>query len=203
MQKRNKQSVYRSVQFKAETRTEGEKIKRIIRGYPILFNVETTVYDYWHGEIKEVILPTALDGINLENLVLIREHYPDILGRNGVNMRVEVDETGLFFECELPDTQIGRDTYTEIEMGLVDGMSFGAYISDEVNRETKKRTITHFDELFEISTTIFPVYKEASVVAQRQLLDEEAEEAEAEEAAAQKEQEKKEREAFIKMMEDL
>ncbi|MDE7440232.1 MAG: HK97 family phage prohead protease [Clostridia bacterium] len=197
MKTRNKQIVYRSVQFRAETRTEGEKIKRIIRGYPILFNVETTVYDYWNGEIKEVILPTALDGVNLDNLVLIKEHYPDILGRNGVNMRVSVDETGLFFECELPDTQLGRDTYTEIEMGLVDGMSFGAYISDRVNPETKKRTITHFDELFEISTTIFPVYKEASVIAQNQREDDEAAD------AAKKEQEEKEREEFIKFMEDI
>ena len=200
MQKRNKEREYRSVKFTVETRAEGERTKRILRGYAILFNVETTVYDYWAGEITEVILPSALDGVNLDNLYLIRSHDPDkVLGRNGVNMRVDVDETGLFFECEVPDTQIGRDTYVEVEMGLIDGMSFGCYFSDRVNPETKKRAITHFDELFEISTTPFPYYKEASVVAQSKSLDEEAAAAD----AARKEQEEKEREEFIKIMEGL
>lgn len=197
MNQGNKVSVYRPMQFRAETKTEGEKTKRIIRGYPILFNVETTVYDWLFGEVREVILPTALDGVNLDNLVLIREHYPDILGRNGINMRVEVDETGLFFECELPDTQLGRDTYTEIEMKLVDGMSFGARFSDRVNPETKKRTVTHFDELFEISTTIFPAYKEASVIAQESA----AKEAEAAAEEEKQKQEEKDREEFIKFVE--
>lgn len=199
MQKQNKEMEYRSVKFTVETRSEGEHVKRVIRGYAILFNVETTIYDYWAGEITEVILPTALDGVNLDNLYLIRSHDPDkVLGRNGVNMRVEIDETGLFFECELPDTQIGRDTYAEISMGLIDGMSFGCYFSDRVNPETKKRTITHFEELFEISTTPFPYYKEASVVAQSSATP--AEDAAAE--AAKKAQEEEEREKFIKEMEE-
>lgn len=188
---------YRSVQFRTETKVDGEKTKRIIRGYAVLFNVEATVYDYWFGEIKETILPKALDGVSLENLYLIRDHNTDrVLGKNGVNMRVEVDDTGLFFECELPDTQIGRDTYTEIETGLIDGMSFGAYFSDPVNSETKTRTVTHFDELFEISITPFPAYKEASVVAKESGQD-------AEQEKQQEKQQAEEREEFIKFMEDL
>lgn len=188
------------MEFRAETKVDGEKTKRIVRGYAVLFNVETTVYDYWYGEIKEVILPSALDGVDFKNLYLIRDHDTRLmLGKVGVNMRVEVDETGLFFECELPDTQIGRDTFTEIEMGLIDGMSFGAYLSDPVNPETKKRTITHFDELFEISITPFPAYKEASVVAKTV----ETEKGD-EEAKKKAEQEaEKEREEFIKYMEGL
>ncbi len=194
MEKRNKERVYRSVKFTAETRSEGERLKRVLRGYAILFNVEAKV-DYWGEEITEVILPTALDGINLDGLYLLRSHDPDkVLGRNGVNMRVAVDETGLFFECEVPDTQIGRDTYTEVEAGIIDGMSFGCYLSDRVNPETKRRTITHFDELFEITITPFPVYKEASVVAQSK--------AESDEAAEAAKREEEERTAFIKFMEE-
>lgn len=165
----------------------------------MLFNVEATVYDWCYSEIKEIILPQALDGVDLNNLFLIRGHDPNIvLGKQGVNMRVEVDETGLFFECELPDTQVGRDTYTEIEMGLIDGMSFGAYFSDPVNPETKTRTVTKFDELFEISVTPFPAYKEASVVAKTG-----EEENRSEQEKQKAEQEAKEREEFIKFMEGL
>ncbi len=196
MDRQKIQKAYRAVNLEKIVKEEENGVKKLVlRGYPILFNVETTVYDFWYGEIKEVILPTALDGVDLSNVVLLRSHDPDkILGKNGLNMRLEVDETGLFFECELLDTQIARDTYTEIDAGLLDGMSFGCYFSDEINRETKKRTVTHFDELIEITITAFPAYKEASVVTSK------ANEAEAE---AEDDAEAAEREKFIKELEEL
>lgn len=158
----------RSIKF--ETRTEekqaGQK-KLVLRGYPILFNTETTVYDFWCGECKEIILPTALDNTDLTNVYLLTGHNPDnLLGRSGVNLRLEVDEIGLFFECELPNTQLAKDIYTLVESGILDGMSFGFYCSDEVNPETRTRTITQIDELFEITITPFPAYKEATVISQ-------------------------------------
>lgn len=196
MDRQKIQKAYRAVNLEKIVKEEENGVKKLVlRGYPILFNVETTVYDFWYGEIKEVILPTALDGVDLSNVVLLRSHDPDkILGKNGLNMRLEVDETGLFFECELLDTQIARDTYTEIDAGLLDGMSFGCYFSDEINRETKKRTVTHLDELIEITITAFPAYKEASVVTSK------ANEAEAE---AEDDAEAAEREKFIKELEEL
>lgn len=191
------QRVYRSVKFEREIREENGIKKMILRGYPVLFNVETTVYDWYYGEIKEVILPTAFDGVNIDNLMLLRSHIPDrVLAKNSVNMRVEIDDTGLFFEAELLNTQISRDTFTEVEAGIIDGMSFGAYISDKVNPETLKRTITHFDEFIEISITPFPAYKEASVVAVT------ANQQATERAEAEK-KEKQKREEFFKELESL
>ncbi len=165
----NKRSEYRSIKFEARVEQKDENGKKLVlRGYPIVFNTETKIFDFWNGEIRETILPTALEGTDLTNVYLITGHNiePDkVLGRNGKNMRVEVDETGLFFECELPNTQHARDIYNLVESGIVDGMSFGFTCSDEVNPETKMRTITHIDELFEITITPFPAYKEASVIA--------------------------------------
>lgn len=188
---RNQQKIqrsYRPTKIEKIIRQEDDGTKKLVlRGYPIVFGVETTVYDWWYGEIKETILPTALDGVDLSGVYLLRSHDTDkVLGKNGVNMRMEIDETGLFFECELLDTQIARDTYTEVDAGLIDGMSFGCYISDKVNEATLTRTVTHIDELVEITITPFPAYKEASVVAKR-AADSEAEE----------------REKFIKKMEEL
>jgi phage prohead protease, HK97 family len=76
------------------------------------------------------------------------------------------DETGLFFEAELPNTQHARDIYNLTESGLLDGMSFGFRTKDSVDESTMTRTITHIDELLEITITPFPAYKEASVIAQ-------------------------------------
>lgn len=192
--KRKIQRSYRHTQLEKIVRREEEgKQKLVLRGYPIVFGVETTVYDWLYGEIKETILPTALEGVDLSGVYLLRSHDTDkVLGKNGVNMRLEVDETGLFFECELLDTQIARDTYAEVEAGLIDGMSFGCYFSDKVNEETMKRTVTHIDELIEITITPFPAYKEASVVAKT------SEEQQNEDSA-----EDVEREEFIKAMEAL
>ena len=201
-----KRSEYRSIKFetRVEEKQEGGK-KLVLRGYPILFNTETSIYDYWYGEVRETILPTALEGTDLTNVYLITGHNiePDkVLGRNGINMRMEVDETGLFFECELPNTQHARDIYNLIESGLVDGMSFGFRCSDQVNEETLTRTITHIDELYEVTITPFPAYKEASVIVQKQRQKEQLEK-EKEEQEKLVEQENAEKEKKIKELEDL
>lgn len=206
MEQVNKRSEYRT--FKMETRVEEKQEggkKLVLRGYPILFDTEAEIYDFWYGKIRETILPTALNGTDLTNVYLVLGHQIDplnVLGRNNVNMRMEVDETGLFLECELPNTQPSRDTYNLIESGIIDGMSFGFTCSDEVNESTKTRTITHIDELFEVSITPFPAYKEASVIVQKQRTKEEQEKLakEQEEAQARVEAEKKQK---IKNLEEL
>lgn len=208
-----KQSEYRSIKFetRVEEKQEGGK-KLVLRGYPILFNTDTSIYDYWYGEVRETILPTALEGTDLSNVYLVGGHEitPDkVLGRNNVNMRMEIDETGLFFECELPNTQYARDIYNLIETGIIDGMSFGFTCSDEINESTMTRTITHIDELFEVTITPFPAYKEASVIVQKQRQATEDEEKEKAEAEAKKQEEEKqaeedaEKEKKLKELEDL
>ena len=206
MEQVNKRSEYRTckIETRVDEKQEGGK-KLVLRGYPILFNTETNIYDFWYGEVRETILPTALNGTDLTDVYLITGHNiePDkVLGRNNVNMRMEVDDTGLFFECQLPNTQLARDIYNLIEEGIVDGMSFGFTCSDEVNETTRTRTITHIDELFEVTITPFPAYKEASVIVQKQRTKEEQEKLakEQEEAQARVEAEKKQK---IKNLEEL
>lgn len=206
MEQVNKRSEYRTckIETRVDEKQEGGK-KLVLRGYPILFNTETNIYDFWYGEIRETILPTALNGTDLTDVYLITGHNiePDkVLGRNNVNMRMEIDNTGLFFECQLPNTQLARDIYNLIEEGIVDGMSFGFTCSDEVNETTKTRTITHIDELFEVTITPFPAYKEASVIVQKQRTKEEQEKFAKEQEEAQA-QEQAEKEQKIKDLEEL
>ena len=206
----DKRTEYRAVKLetRVEEKQEGGK-KLVLRGYPILFDTETTIHDFWYGEIRETILPTALEGTDLTDVYLVGGHNiePDkVLARNNVNMRMEIDETGLFFEADLPNTQYARDIYNLVEAGIIDGMSFGFTCSDEVNTETGKRTITHIDELFEITITPFPAYKEASVIAKRKQAEVEQKQAEAEKKAEQERldvQKNAEREKNIKELEEL
>lgn len=162
---------YRSVDIKAEVRAvENEPKKMILRGYPILFNTSTKIRS-WLDEWEETIAPHALDNTDLSDVYLMVGHNPDnVLGRAGKNVRLEVDETGLFFECELPNTQYARDWYNLVEDGIVDGMSFG-FNSDgdswteATENEIAKRVVNNITKLWEITITPFPAYGEASVVA--------------------------------------
>ena len=166
-EKIKRSSEYRQVEFNTETRdAENGKKELVVRGYPILFNTPTKVWDWYYGEIEEVILPQAMDGVDLSNVFLLYGHDMNrVVGRTGKNMRLEVDETGVFMECALPDTQDARDLYTLISLGIVDGMSFWLRTHDQVNPSTLTRTVTKIEELPEVTITAFPAYKEALVIA--------------------------------------
>ena len=166
-EKFKRSSEYRQVEFKTETR-DGENGKKVhvVRGYPILFNTPTKVWDWYYGEIEEVILPQAMDDVDLSNVFLLYGHDMNrVVGRTGKNMRLEVDEIGVFMECELPDTQDARDLYILISLEIVDGMSFWLRTHDQVNPSTLTRTVTKIEELPEVTITAFPAYKETLVIA--------------------------------------
>ena len=157
--KPKRQREFRNVEFRTEAReAENGRKELVVRGYPILFNTPTKVWDYWYDEITEIILPQALDGVDLQNVFLLYGHDMNrVLGRTGKNMRLETDETGLFMECVMPNTQEARDLYNLIEAGIVDGMSFWL--------RTLTRTVTKIEELPEVTITAFPAYKETVVIA--------------------------------------
>lgn len=151
---------------RAEDKTKRDKM--VIRGYPILFNTRTSIRDGF-GTYEENILSNALDGTELSDIYLLGSHNPDnLLGRVGKNMRVEKDDKGLFFECELPNTQYARDIYNLVESGILDGMSFG-FNAEFRDVGAGKRDITRITNLYEITLTPFPAYMEASVVAKREI----------------------------------
>ena len=200
-----KRSEFRTTKFEArvDEKQEGGK-KLVLRGYGILFKTEATCYDFWAGEVRETIEPTALQDTDLTEVYLIGGHNiePDkVLARTGINLRLEVDETGLFFEAEMPNTQYARDIYNLVESGIVDGMSFGFESPDEIDYEKHTRTITKITKLYELSITPFPAYKEASVIAQKQRQIEEDKQKEKEEEQAKIEAENKEKN--LKELEDL
>lgn len=160
-------SYTRQSKLASEVRSETEAGKKlVIRGYAILFNNPTQIWDRENGHYEEIVTPTALKNTDLSDVYLLGGHNPDnLLGRAGKNLRLEVDDTGLFFECELPNTQLARDYYNLTEGGILDGTSFAFNTTNEVR--SGKRTVTDITNLSEITLTPFPAYFEASVVAAR------------------------------------
>ena len=133
-----------------------EQEKRIIRGYPVLFDEVTDRAGYY----KEKIARNALDGADMSETVLIVGHdFNNLLARVGVNMRLEIDETGLFFEAELGDTEYDKLIYDRVKREILDGMSFGFTIIEmSTDYETKTDTIERIGKLYEITLTPIPAY---------------------------------------------
>ena len=109
--------------------------------------------------------PGAITSLKAPAMVVSR------LNRAAYPLTVEEDAAGLFYRVTLPDTQIGRDTYTMIKRGDLSGSSFAFTTkTDEWTFPTKagelpQRRILEVDELMDVSPVTFPAYTASSVQA--------------------------------------
>ncbi|BAN74527.1 phage capsid protein [Lacticaseibacillus casei DSM 20011 = JCM 1134 = ATCC 393] len=129
------------------------------------------------GDFTEYIDRNALNGVDLSNVLLLYSHdFSNILARADANtLQTSIQPDGLHFNAQLPDTQLGHDTYTNILNGNIKGMSFGFTIAPDgdswsVNSQGNTiHTIHQIDQVFELSLTPIPAYTETSVQVQRDL----------------------------------
>lgn len=174
MDKAEKRSGYTNTEFRTEANQETKSL--IIRGYAILFDTPTTIYDKRNGLYTEIIKREALDNADLSDVYLLFGHdYNQVLGHTRANLRLEVDDVGLFYEVELPNTRLSRDVFNLVEQrqylgretsgSIVDGNSFGFYSNDEVIDGIRVVRSLILDE---ISIVPRPAYELACSVASRQ-----------------------------------
>lgn len=171
MEKSEKRSGYTKTEFRTEAKPDEKAL--IIRGYAILFDEPTEVYDRRNGFYTEIIKREALDNADLSDVYLLFGHdYNQVLGHTRANLRLEVDDVGLFYECELPNTRLSRDVFNLVEQksylgressgSIVDGNSFGFFTNDEpVDGIRIVRSLV----LDEISIVPRPAYLNACSVA--------------------------------------
>lgn len=174
MDKAEKRSGYTNTEFRTEANQETKSLN--IRGYAILFDTPTTIYDKRNGLYTEIIKREALDNADLSDVYLLFGHdYNQVLGHTRANLRLEVDDVGLFYEVELPNTRLSRDVFNLVEQrqylgretsgSIVDGNSFGFYSNDEVIDGIRVVRSLILDE---ISIVPRPAYELACSVASRQ-----------------------------------
>lgn len=152
----------------SEVRAEEKDGKMSVGGYAAVFEVETVIYDLFREKIAR---GAFADSIKNDDVRALWSHNMDfVLGRTKNNtLSLREDDHGLAFDLELPDTQLGRDAFTSIKRGDVDGMSIGFQtITHEWTRGTEKelhlRTV-RAAKLFEVSPVAFPAYTETQVSA--------------------------------------
>lgn len=117
----------------------------------------------------------ALDNVDLSKVLLLYGHdLNSVLARSDAeNLQLRADDKGLWFRATLPDTTLGRDTYTNVDNGNLKGCSVGFKIGDDKWLQGNDGNVIHhirsFDQLIEISITPTPAYTETSVDVQRSL----------------------------------
>ena len=147
---------------KASKRADGTTM---ITGYASVFyraDDPGTEYDLGYG-ICERIAPTAFNRALAEKQdVVCRFDHEDTLGRStSGTLRLSVDKIGLMYECDIPDTQAGRDTALLIERGDVQGSSF-SFRAKAVRwmdgEDCEIREVQDCD-LFDVGPVVFPAYQ--------------------------------------------
>jgi HK97 family phage prohead protease len=142
--------------------------ERRISGYAAVFNKFSELM--W--DFREKIKPGAFaESLQQNDIKAFWAHNSDlILGRNKAgNLKLREDETGLYFDLDLPDTTLGRDAFELVRTGIVSQMSFGFVVQAEnwvrgTENEPHIRTLEKI-ELHEISPVAFPAYPDTTVIA--------------------------------------
>lgn len=154
----------------AQLRAEEAEGKKFIRGYPILFD---TPAQPWRGSAwTEFIAPEAVASLDFKECHFLVNHNPDlVLGRSGLNLRIEKDQAGVFIEAEIHSgVQYQKDYYQLVKSGLIDGMSFAfMYDMSELNYEAKTERITRITDIWEVSLVTFPAYPHTVAIAQERM----------------------------------
>lgn len=177
----------------------------VLAGKAICFNeISNVLYDNAAKKyFREVIAPEAVteELINNSDIKLLVDHAKDKLlarSRNGQgSLKLELREDGLYFNCDCPNTTLGRDIYELIKRGDYSQMSFA--FSDGVDKgditwdfrssDVPVRTVHKISGLYDVAIVQSPAYDQTSVSA-RSI--EEAEQAQQEEEKPVEQEEVKE-----------
>lgn len=151
----------RSGSLGVETRADDSK--RVLTGYAVIWNSNTTIGDYF----VERIAPGAFSGaIGGDILALLHHDSGRVLGRTKSNtLRLKEDARGLHVEIDVPNTTDGNDLWELVERGDITGMSFGMRVTKQEWDDTgaiPHRTILEA-ELFEVTATPTPAYEDTQL----------------------------------------
>lgn len=163
---------------------EGEK-SRTITGYAILFNSPSApLYECDDEEVREIIAPGAvtkqlLDGCDIKMTMFHDRQLILARSKNGAGtLKYTVDDKGVAFEFEAPNTMDGDKALELVARGDISGCSFmfsthyydRAYVARDVRRENGKTIITYTVNVItgvqDFTLAVDPAYPDTSCEAE-------------------------------------
>ena len=155
-----------------QIRTEEIDGEKFIRAYPIVFDQPCQPFRGW-DDYREEIGREALEGITFRDCRVLINHNPDlVMGREGINARMQVEDSGVFVESKVhAGIQYQKDYYNAIKAGLIDGGSFALTVPEDgieyiADRDVYR--ITKISDLWEVSFVTFPAYEQTVAIAREQ-----------------------------------
>ena len=144
-----------------ELRMDGDK--PTVVGYGAVFNSESNDL----GGFREYIAPGAFDGRLEDDVRFLVNHDANLILARTTNgtLRLSVDEKGLRYEADLPNTSTARDLMELLKNGTINQSSFAFTVEDdswELKDGMNIRTINKVSQLFDVSSVVFPAYSKAS-----------------------------------------
>ena len=148
---------------------EGEETRQI--------RFDAIVFNKWSrnlGGFKERILPSAMDGVDLSQIVATRNHnFDKVLARaDKGTLKLEVTENGLRgYIPNVPNTTAGNDTLEDVRTGNIDGASFMFGVRDEdiewrfedtEEEGVAEATVKKFSRIVELGPVTMPAYPQTS-----------------------------------------
>jgi HK97 family phage prohead protease len=144
-----------------ELRMDGDK--PTVVGYGAVFNSMSNDL----GGFREYISPKAFEGRLEDDVRFLVNHDANLVLARTTNgtLRLSVDEKGLRYEADLPNTSTARDLMELLKNGTISQSSF-AFTVEEDSWEVKDgmniRTIDKVSQLYDVSSVTYPAYNAAS-----------------------------------------
>lgn len=138
-----------------------------LSGYAVVFNSPSKDL----GGFKEVVDPHAFDDTDLSDVYMVNNHDMSqvLASTKAGTLKLNVDDKGLHFDADLPDTTTADDAATNVAAGNLSAMSFSFIAADDGDQFAKDdsgqvtRTITSVKSLFDVSLVAIPAYDDTNV----------------------------------------
>ncbi len=138
---------------------------KTVEGYAAKFEQLSQNLGWFREKIARGAFDNVLDG---DTVALFNHDFNMILARTiSKTLKLSVDEIGLRYEFEAPDTQAGRDLVVMLERGDVQHSSFSFTIQDEKWEQDDElgeiRTVLSVKRLYDVSPVVMPAYRDTDV----------------------------------------
>jgi HK97 family phage prohead protease len=155
--------------FNMESRLATKEGKDVVIGHAAVFNSLSEDL----GGFREKIQPGAFDDVLKNDVRAYFNHDPNyLLGRTSAGtLRLSVDEQGLRYELDVPNTTAGRDLKENMRLGNITQSSFAFTIGkdgdawERAENGADIRTIKKVKRLYDVSPVSLPAYPSANDLA--------------------------------------
>ena len=157
---------------------EEGKESRTISGYAIVFGVESRILaDYWDN-YREIIEPGAITEERLKDMDIKMTMYHNrekILARSNKGegtLKISVDEVGVHYEFEAPNTVDGDTALELVKRGDLAGSSFMFWTDEKSGVSYEKRSdgimlrrVKTIGMIYDMTIAADPAYEQTTVAA--------------------------------------